>query len=42
MILCDTKLHGHLQETPHHQDVRVIGRGQCSPQVLIDFLDAFH
>ena len=31
MVLCDAQLHGHLKEGAHHEDVGVVGRGQCCP-----------
>ena len=39
MVLRDAQLHGHLEEGAHHEDVGVVGRGQCCPQVLTDLLN---
>ena len=40
MVLSNAQLHGHLEEGAHHEDVRVVGRGQRCAEVLADLLDA--
>ena len=42
MVLYDAELHGHLQETPHHDYVGVVGWSQRHTQMLVNLLNTLH